>query len=148
MHNLPAMHSVYRKHSRLFEHLSSEQRPVAKKITALIAACPSESAGNTQDVTYSQLTAPDGCLPRLAAHLKAIGHDGTPESLLWAFHGPASEIRDSLYKEALEEYIQRTLNTKDMFDPTQPMPIFSIDELSRAEAWLTLLERDGRRKPS
>jgi hypothetical protein len=146
MHNLPAMNPVYRKHRRLLEHLLSEQQPVVKKFMALIEACPSESEAEAQDVVYSQLTAPDGCLPRLAKYLKGIDHDGTHESLLWAFHGPASEIKDSLYKDALEEYIQRILNRKDILDPSQPMPIFSIDELSRAEAWLTLLERDGRRK--
>lgn len=97
---------------------------------------------------YSQLTARDGCLPRLAKYLDGIGHDGTHDGLLWACHGPASEIGDSLYKEALSEYIQYTLNAKDILDPSQPMPIFSIDEFSRAEAWLTLLDRDCRRKNS
>lgn len=95
---------------------------------------------------YSQLTATNGYLPRLVEYLSRAGHDGTHESLLWAFHGPASDIKDSLYFEALDEYIQRTLNAKDVLDPTHPMPIFNIDELSRAEAWLTLLDRDGRRK--
>ena len=100
--------------------------------------------GSPRKQWNSQLTVPDGCLPRLAEYLRGIGHDGTHESLLWAFHGPAFDIKDSLYKEALDEYIQYTLEARDILDPSQPMPIFSTDELSRAEAWLIVLDRDGR----
>jgi hypothetical protein len=80
--------------------------------------------------------------------LNGVGHDGNPESLLWAFHGPAAEITDTRYKEGLNEYIQYVINAKDILELTQPIPIFDIDELSRAEAWLTLLYRDGRAKKS
>ena len=143
-HNLPAMHPTYRRHRRLEKDFLNEQQPIVKSLMALVEECPTEQ--EAQDMVYSQLTVPDGCLPRLAAYLSGVGHDNTPESLLWAFHGPASEIKDSLYKEALGEYIQHTLNARDVLDPSQPMPILSIDEMSRAEAWLTLLDRDGRRK--
>ena len=145
-HDLPATHSIYRKHNRLARQLFVEQQPVVKKIMALVAECSSES--DAQERVYAHLTAPNGCLPRLVEYLNGVGHDGTPESLLWAFHGPASEIKDALYLDALGEYILRTLNAKDILEPDQPMPIFNIDELSRAEAWLTLLDRDGRRKNS
>ena len=53
------------------------------------------------------------------------------------------------YKEALGEYVHNRLTATDPFDPAHPpLFIFGIDELSRAEAWLTLLDRDGRRKKS
>ena len=145
-HDLPAMHVIYRKHSRLKRYLSTEQQPVVKKIMALVAECSSES--ESQERVYAQLTTPNDCLPRLAAYLNDVGHDGTRESLLWAFHGPASEIKDTLYMAALNDYIQRTLDAKDILEKEQPMPVFTIDELSRAEAWLTLLDRDGRLKKS
>ncbi|MCC8167151.1 MAG: hypothetical protein LIQ31_13645 [Planctomycetes bacterium] len=145
-HNLPAMHPIYRKHRRLLYSLSSEQQPIVKKLMALAENHPAE--GDSQAIVYSQLTTTDGCLPRLAAYMNGTGHDGTHEGLLWAFHGPASDIEDSRYREALGEYIKRALEVRDILDPAQPMPIFTMDELSRAEAWLTLLERDGRMKKS
>jgi hypothetical protein len=111
---------------------------------AIVAECSSED--DAHKVMLAHLTTPNDCLPRLVEYLNRIGLDGTHESLLWAFHGPASEITDSRYKEGLEEYIRFVLDAKDIFDPTQPTFIFSIDEMSRAEAWLTLLERDGRMK--
>lgn len=126
------------------DNLSSEQHPIVKKLTALLKNHPSEV--ESQALIYSQLTATDGCLPRLAAYINGTGHDGTHEGLLWAFHGPASDIEDSRYREALGEYIKRALEARDILDPAQPMPIFTMDELSRAEAWLTLLDQDKRRK--
>ena len=143
-HNLPAMHPTYQKHRRLEQHFLTAQQPIEKSLMALTAECPSEQ--EAQDRVYSQLTAPDGCLPRLTEYLRGVGHDGTRESLLWAFHGPASDIEDSFYKDALDEYIRYTLDARDILDPNQPVSILSIDELSRAEAWLTLLDRDRRRK--
>lgn len=143
-HNLPAMHPIYRRHRRLMDNLSREQHPIVKKLTALLKNHPSE--GESQALIYSQLTATDGCLPRLAAYMNGTGHDGTHEGLLWAYHGPASDIEDSRYREALGEYIKRALEARDILDPAQPMPIFTMNELSRAEAWLTLLDQDRRRK--
>jgi hypothetical protein len=143
-HDLPATHSIYRRHSRLAQQLRAEQQSVVKRIMALIAGCSSEA--DAHKAMFVHLTTPNDCLPRLVDYLNAVGHDGTPESLLWAFHGPAFDITDTRYKEGLNEYIQYVLNAKDIFDPTQPIFIFGIDEMSRAEAWLTLLDRDGRRK--
>ncbi len=138
-HNLPAMHPIYQKHRRLERQFLNEQQPIVKRVMTLIGKFQSEEEAQT--MVFSQLTAQDGCLPRLAEYLNGVGHDGTYESLLWAFHGPESDIKDSLYREALAEYIQHTLIAKDILDPSQPMPIFTIDELCRAEAWLTLLEQ-------
>jgi hypothetical protein len=143
-HDLPATHSIYRRHSRLARQLRAEQQPVVKKIMALVAGCPSEADAHKAMLIH--LMKPNDCLPRLAEHLDGVGHDGTPESLLWAFHGPASDITDARYKEWLNEYIQYVLDAKDVFEPTRPIFILGIDEMSRAEAWLTLLDRDGRRK--
>ena len=141
-HNLPAMHPIYRKHRRLESQFPEEQQAIVERMTALVAGRPSEQ--ESHEMLFSQLTAPDGCLPHLAAYLHGVGHDGTRVSLLWAFHGPASDIRDSRYKDALNGYIRYALAARDILDPGRPMPVFGIDELSRAEAWLTLLERDGR----
>ena len=110
-HNLSAMHPTYRRHRRLEQQFFNEQQPIVKKIMGLVAECPSER--ESQYMVHSQLTAPGGCLPYLAAYLRSVGHDGTSESLLWAFHGPVFEIRDSLYRDALDDYIQYTLNAKD-----------------------------------
>lgn len=143
-HNLPATHPLYRKHSRLSRQLLGEQQPVVKKLLALIEECSCEA--EVHKTMLASLTTPNDCLPRLVEYLNSAGHNGTPESLLWAFHGPADEITSSTYKDALGEYIQYALNAKDIFDATQSVFIFSIDEMSRAEAWLTLLGRDGRRK--
>ncbi len=144
-HDLPARHSTYRKHDRLYSRMFGERRSVVKKLTDLIAGYPSEE--DMHKAVLAHLLAPNERLPRLAAYLSRIGHDGTPESLLWAFHGPVSDEMDVRYKEALGGYIQYQLTAKAPFDLDQPPPfIFSIDELSRAEAWLTLLDSDGRRK--
>lgn len=143
-HNIPSTHSLYRRHSRLTRHLLAEQQPIVKKIMALVANCTSDDEAHKLMLTH--LTTPNDCLPRLVEYLNRVGHDGTRESLLWAFHGPASEITETRYREGLDQYIQYVLDAKDIFDPTQLTFIFSIDEMSRAEAWLTLLESDGRRK--
>lgn len=143
-HNISATYSIYRRHSRLARQLLTEQQPVAKRIMALVADCPSEAEAHK--IMLDHLTTPNDCLPRLVEYLHRVGHNGTPESLLWAFHGPESEIKELRYKEGLVAYIRYALDAKDLLDPTQSTFIFSIDEMSRAEAWLTLLEQDGRRK--
>lgn len=145
-HNIPATHSQYRRHGRLARQLLAEQRPVVKKIMALVGECSSEA--DAHKVMLGNLIAPNDCLPRLVGYLNNVGHNGTPESLLWAFHGPESAITDMQYKEGLDVYIRYVLDAKDIFDPTQPTFILSIDEMSRAEAWLTLLEQDRHRKKS
>ena len=55
-------------------------------------------------------------------------------------------MTNALYKEAMEEFIQEILSMKNPFVPDQLTCLFSTWELSEAEAWLTLLDRDGRRK--
>lgn len=144
-HDLPANHSLYRRHKRLRENLSDEQRIIVEKLkAALPQSLSDEAARNTM---LSLLTSTNDCLPRLVEHLARAGHDGQPESLLWAFHGPISDGIQPHYKEALGEFIRDILTMKSPFEPYGPIPfIFTIPELSRAEAWLTLLDRDGRRK--
>jgi hypothetical protein len=121
-----------------------ERHAIVKKMMALVESYPFDE--DMHKAVLDCLRAPNDCLPRLAEHLGRVCHDGTPESLLWAFHGPVSDDMDMRYRDALDEYIRRRLTAKDPLDPSLPLFIFDIDELSRAEAWLTLLERDGRRK--
>lgn len=144
-HNLPAKDSVYRKHNRLLGQLSMEQQVTVKKLMELFSRCPSDEEASRTMLVH--LTTLNECLPRLVEYLNNAGHNGEPESLLWAFHGPMSDMKDMLYKDALAEFIRDVLTAEDPFNPGHPVPfIFTIDELSRAEAWLTLLDRDGRRK--
>jgi len=73
----------------------------------------------------------------LVEHLKAVGHDGQPESLLRAFHGPLPKGLKSAYREAMGIFFQEA----------QQYPyLFTLDELALAEAWLKALRTDRRRK--
>ncbi len=145
-HDLPATHPTYRKHGRLHSRMFIERQTTVRNLMALIESYPSDE--DMHKAVLAHLTAPSECLPRLSEYLSRVGHDGTPESLLWAFHGPASDAMKLQYKEAVGEYIHNRLTAKDPLDPAHSPFIFDIDELSRAEAWLTLLDRDGRRKKS
>ena len=145
-HDFPATHSIYRKHSRLARSIRVERQLVVEKLLKLFKIGLSDEEMCKAEIDC--VTTPNDILPRLVEYLKTVGHNGDRESLLWAFHGPASKITNALYKEAMEEYVQEVLTTKSLFAPNQPACIFSIWELSEAEAWLTLLERDGRRKKS
>jgi len=82
------------------------------------------------------MTANESPLPLLVEYLKKQDHDGTQESLLRAFHGPFPETY-ALYASAMEEFVQEALKT----------PLFiTAYELCLAEAWLTALSKDKRRK--
>ena len=121
--------------------------PIVEKLRKLLP--PGMPDAEARETVVSLVTTPNDCLPRLVEYLSNVGHKGDPESLLWAFHGPVCDRMDALYREALGEFIQEILTAESQFNPGQPLPlIFTMDELSRAEAWLTLLERDGRRKKS
>ena len=84
-----------------------------------------------------ELTGPESVLPHLVEHLKTVGHDGNPESLLWAFHGPFPKGLESAYREAMDIFFQDALK--------YPF-FFTLDELALAEAWLTAFKTDRRRK--
>lgn len=113
---------------------------------ALMEGCSSDA--DVHKTVLAHLVTSNDCMPRLAEYLTSVGHNGDYESLLWAFHGPVSDEMDALYKEAMDEYVQNTLTAKDLFDADLSVFIFSIAEMSRAEAWLTLLDRDRRRRKS
>jgi len=57
-----------------------------------------------------ELTGPESVLPNLVEHLKAVGHDSRPESLLRAFHGPFPKGLASTYWEAMEIFFQDALH--------------------------------------
>lgn len=145
MHDLPAENLTYRKHDRLHRKLWSEQRVVLPKLKEVLLRDMSDA--DVRKAVQELVTTPNDAIPRLVEYLKGIGHNNEPESLLWAFHGPASEKMRTLYKEAVGEFIHTILTTESAFEPGQPLPYFlSINELSCAEAWLTLLEHGRRRK--
>ncbi len=133
VHDLPSSHPVFRKHSRLARDLAGEQQAAVGRIMALVRAARSEK--KAQEAIIASLTTPNDCLPRLARYLDEIGHDGTPEGLLWAFHGPIEAITDAAYVAGLDEYIRYVLDNHSRHLSS----LFSYDELSRAEAWLILL---------
>ncbi|MCD8349953.1 MAG: hypothetical protein LUC93_05000 [Planctomycetaceae bacterium] len=143
-HNLPSAHPIYRKHSRLARSVLVEQQAAMGKITAMVRDASTDA--DAQDIIIANLTSPSENLPHVATYLEEVGHDGTPEGLLWAFHGPSHAIKDAEYSAALERYIQYVLDAKIVTDPNTSCLIFSYDELSRAEAWLTLLGSGGRRR--
>lgn len=144
-HNLPSTNSTYRRRKGLKAQIRGEQRLVVERLRKRIPSALSD--GEARKTMLSLMTTPNDCLPRLVEYLNGVGHDGEPESLLWAFHGPASAEMNSLYRDAIGEYIQEILTTKSTFSPDQPLAlIFTFDELSAAEAWLTVLDHDGRRK--
>jgi hypothetical protein len=84
-----------------------------------------------------ELTGPESVLPHLVEHLKSVGRDGNPEGLLRVFHGPFPKGLESTYREAMEIFFQ---------DALQYPYFFTLDELTLAEAWLTALKTDRRRK--
>jgi hypothetical protein len=84
-----------------------------------------------------ELTSPESVLPNLVNHLKGVGHDGQPESLLRAFHGPFPKGLESIYREAMEAFFQAALKYPHLF---------TLDELALAEAWLKVLQTDKRWK--
>ncbi|MCD8139106.1 MAG: hypothetical protein LUE17_04900 [Planctomycetaceae bacterium] len=144
LHNLPAPHPVYRKHSRLARSVQGEQQKVSTELTTLLAGLPSGT--EVVDFLFATLTSSEGCLPHLAQYLEETGHDGTPEGLLWAFHGPVDAISDSAYATALGRYIRYVVEAQAASGPHASQCIFSYDELSRAEAWLTVLGGEGKRR--
>ena len=145
-HNLPATHSIYRKHSRLAGNIRAERQLVVEKLMKLFKECSSDEAMCKAEIAC--VSTQNDILPHLVEYLNSVGHSGDRESILWAFHGPKSKMTNALYKEAMTEYVHEVLTTKNWFSPDQPACLFSIGELSEAEAWLTLLQRDGRRKKS
>ena len=145
-HNLPATHSIYRRHIRLAGCIRVERQLVVEKLVKLRSEYLSDE--DLHKAVFAHLITPNDILPHLVEYLNTAGHNGDQESVLWAFHGPKSKMMNTLYQEVMSEYVRETLLMKDPFNKDQPAFIFSIGELSSAEAWLTLLDRDGRRKNS
>ena len=134
-HDLPASDPVYRRHKRLKARVDSEYLTILKRLKRQY---PREM--NIEDITARfqiELTGPKSVLPNLVEHLKAVGHDCQPESLLRAFHGPFPKGLESTYREAMEIFFQ---------DALQYPYFFTLDELTLAEAWLIALQTDRRRK--
>ena len=156
MHDLQSDHPTYRKHLRLSRNVRVEAHLVADKLVAVLDGL---SDDENNKAMLALLTAPNEILPHLVEYLKRVGHDGTPESLLWAFHGPKSDVENapSYYKKAVEEYIWGFLNPEEWtrrherkFNVKIPADwkpsFFDRPTLCYAEAWLAVLGRDGRRK--
>ena len=83
------------------------------------------------------LTTNDTPLPILVKYLAQIGHDGTPQGLLRAFHGPLLDDLPKSNKEAMEEFFKWAMGFPYLF---------TLGELCLAEAWLNALNTDKRRK--
>ena len=134
-HDLPATDPVYRRHKRLKARVDSEYISILERHRQHYPPGMSDEAIAAR--IKIELTGQESALPNLVEHLKAVGHDGRPESLLLAFHGPFPKGLDSTYREAMEIFFQDALRFPFLF---------TMDELTLAEAWLTALKTDHRRK--
>ena len=134
-HDLPATDSVYRRHKRLKAQVDSAYREVLQRLKPQYP--PSLSNEAIAGRLQIELTSPESVLPNLVKHLQAVGHDGRPESLLLAFHGPFPKGLKAAYQEAMGTFFQ---------DALKYPYVFTLDELTLAEVWLTALQPDRRRK--
>ena len=106
----------------------------------------------SRDSILAELTSPESLLPRLVKHLKKVGHDGQPKSLLRAFHGPFPNDLNPDYREAMEKHFEHllnlklkgTLNFKEV--EVEAYKYITLPEMALAEAWLKALQTDRRRK--
>ena len=134
-HDLPATDPVYRRHKRLKAQVDSEYMPILERLKNEYPRGMSNEAIAAR--LKIELTGQESVLPHLVEYLAASGHDGRPEGLLHAFHGPFPKGLESTYREAMEIFFQDALK----------YPYFlTLDELALAEAWLTALKTDRRRK--
>jgi len=134
-HDLPATDQVYRRHKRLKAQVDSGYMSILRRLKN------EYPRGMSNEVIVvrlqTELTGPESVLPNLVEHLKVVGHDCRPESLLQAFHGPFPKGLASTYREAMDIFFQ---------DALKYPYFFTLDELTLAEAWLTSLQTDRRRK--
>lgn len=133
-HDLNSDHPLYRKHFRLEKGIHKQCFDISKRLK------PWRDKDMTDEEERKALiylmTSADSPLPLLVAYLKTQGHDGTPESLFRAFHGPLEKM-PTVYKKAMEEFFQTIL--------TAP-PFITAYEICLAEAWLEAFHSDKRRK--
>ena len=134
-HDLPSDDPTYRKHKRLLngvhDHYSKVLKPLKERFPRGI---PDEAV---MPVMIRILTTTDTPLPKLVEYLVQVGHDGTPETLLRAFHGPFPDNLPKFYTEAMEEFFQWAIGFPYLF---------TLDELCLAEAWANCLQIDQRKK--
>ena len=134
-HDLPATDSVYRRHKRLKALVDSDYMPILHRLKNKYPRGMSNEGIAAR--LKIELTSPESVLPCLVEHLKAVGHDDQPESLLLAFHGPFPKRLGSVYREAMETFFR---------DALKYPYLFTLDELALAEAWLTTLQSNRRQK--
>ena len=126
--------SAYRKLRRLEKGIQKLCFDISKRLKPWRDMKMSDD--EEQEALVYLMTAAESPLPLLVEYLKNHGHDGTRESLLRAFHGPFPKTY-VLYTNAMDEFVQGALKT--------PLFITAYD-LCLAEAWLTALSKDKRRK--
>ena len=133
---IPAGNKLYRRLDRRRDQAYSDHililRSLADKNSKRLSRGDSIRAN-----ILAELTSPESLLPNLVKHLKTVGHDGQPESLLRAFHGPFPNDLDPAYREAMEDHFKHILQ--------YPLFIF-LHDMALAEAWLRALQTDRRRK--
>jgi len=125
-HDLNSDHPLYRKHFRLAKGVLKLCFDISKRLKPWRDMRITDE--EEQKMLVHMMTSADSPLPLLVKYLKAQGHDGTPKSLLMAFHGPFSDKTPVTYKRAMEEFFQEVLATP---------PFVTAYEICLAEAWLS-----------
>jgi len=136
LHDLPSDDPTYRKHKRLADSVHVHYSKVLKPLKECFPrGIPDEAV---MPVMMRILTTDGTPLPKLAEYLTQVGHDGTPEALLRAFHGPFPvDDLPKFYSAAIDEFFQWAMGFPYLF---------TLDELCLAESWLTSLQIDRRKK--
>ena len=133
-HDLNSDHPLYRKHFRLEKGIRKRCFDISKRLKPWRDNRMTDA--EEQKTLVCLMTTSDSPLPLLVEYLKIQGHDGTPEGLLRAFHGPFEKM-PATYKKAMEEFFQTIL--------TAP-PFITAFEVCLAEAWLGELHSNTRRR--
>lgn len=135
-HDQPSNNPLYRKHRHLEKGILRLCFEISKHLKPW--RCMGLPDDEEQRILVYLMTSVGSPLLMLVQYLKSEGHDGTPESLLRAFHGPFAKMPIA-YKNAMEEYIKEALSIE---------PFITTYEICLAEAWLSALQTDGRKKSS
>ncbi len=148
LENVGPSDPTYRKYSRLQKSVSAAARELEDRLRdvypwSLTSAFKREAA---RTLNWFHLTSPQSPLKNLVVFIKdelqqydlaTMEQDEAFRLILETFHGPFDAKGASPYREAMAAYIHDRVYFETLVD---------VPQLALAEAWLTALKRDGRRK--
>jgi len=146
-HDLNPNDSVYRKHKRLKEEMLEIAYDLEDKLQTEYPLSNSSASDRERyrHLNRIHLVNPQSPLKNLVEYITSHfrGYDRTTsnkddwEIVLEIFHGPFPKGLDTLYREAMDAYIHERVFYETLVD---------VSQLALAEAWLTALQTDRRRK--